>query len=139
MVKQLTNSSTLLSTHRMDEAEQLCDNIAIMINGRFVCYGSPSYLKKQYGHGYTLTIRQTKAMMRQLFVPEIIRREIPNAVLTMQGVAKENLDHFEYAFNVVGIESKVPSKRLSSVFAKLAQILSSGNVIDFTLTRTTLE
>ena len=34
MVKQLGNSSVLLSTHRMDEAEQLCDNIAIMINGK---------------------------------------------------------------------------------------------------------
>jgi len=41
----------------MDEAEQLCDNIAIMINGRTVCYGSPSYLKKNYGKGYTLHIR----------------------------------------------------------------------------------
>jgi len=28
----------------MDEAEQLCDRIAIMINGRIVCYGSPNYL-----------------------------------------------------------------------------------------------
>ncbi len=59
MVKQLGNSSVLLSTHRMDEAEQLCDNIAIMINGKMICYGSPSYLKKVYGQGYTLHIRQT--------------------------------------------------------------------------------
>jgi ATP-binding cassette subfamily A (ABC1) protein 3 len=49
MVKQLGNSSVLLSTHRMDEAEQLCDNISIMINGKMICYGSPSYLKKVYG------------------------------------------------------------------------------------------
>lgn len=58
MVKQLGNSSVLLSTHRMDEAEQLCDNISIMINGKMICYGSPSYLKKIYGKGYTLHIRQ---------------------------------------------------------------------------------
>lgn len=44
MVKQLKNSSILLTTHRMDEAEQLCDQIAIMINGRIVCHGSPNYL-----------------------------------------------------------------------------------------------
>ena len=36
----------------MDEAEQLCQNIAIMINGRFVIYGTPSYLKEKYGYGY---------------------------------------------------------------------------------------
>jgi ATP-binding cassette, subfamily A (ABC1), member 3 len=49
MLKQLKNSSILLTTHRMDEAESLCDKIAIMINGKFVCYGSPSHLKQKYG------------------------------------------------------------------------------------------
>ncbi len=33
MIKKLENSSVLVTTHRMDEAEQLCDKIAIMING----------------------------------------------------------------------------------------------------------
>jgi ATP-binding cassette subfamily A (ABC1) protein 3 len=56
MLKGLPNSSLILTTHRMDEAESLCDNIAIMINGRFVCYGSPGYLKSQYGQGYTIVI-----------------------------------------------------------------------------------
>jgi ABC-type multidrug transport system ATPase subunit len=42
MVKQLNDSAVVLTTHRMDEATQLCDKIAIMINGRFVCYGSPN-------------------------------------------------------------------------------------------------
>jgi ATP-binding cassette, subfamily A (ABC1), member 3 len=56
MIKQLQNSSILLTTHRMDEAEQLCDNIAIMINGRIVCYGSPNYLMQHYGGGYEVTI-----------------------------------------------------------------------------------
>jgi ABC-type multidrug transport system ATPase subunit len=40
----------------MDEAEQLCDNIAIMINGSIVCYGSPNYLMQHYGGGYEVTI-----------------------------------------------------------------------------------
>jgi len=41
----------------MDEAESLCDNIVIMINGRFVVMGSPGYLKDQYGTGYVISIR----------------------------------------------------------------------------------
>lgn len=49
MLKNLKESSMILTTHRMDEAESLCDNIAIMINGRFVCYGSPGHLKNVYG------------------------------------------------------------------------------------------
>jgi len=49
ILKKLRNSSIMLTTHRMDEAEALCDTIAIMINGSFVCYGSPGYLKSKYG------------------------------------------------------------------------------------------
>ena len=45
MLKNLNNSAIVLTTHRMDEAESLCDQIVIMINGRFVCYGSAGRLK----------------------------------------------------------------------------------------------
>jgi len=41
----------------MDEAESLCDNIVIMINGRFVVMGSPGYLKDTYGTGYIINLR----------------------------------------------------------------------------------
>ena len=57
MLKQLRNSSILLTTHRMDEAESLCDKIAIMINGKFVCFGSPGHLKQLYGQGYEIIVR----------------------------------------------------------------------------------
>ena len=45
LLKNLKQSSIMLTTHRMDEAEGLCDTIAIMINSKFVCYGSPGHLK----------------------------------------------------------------------------------------------
>jgi len=57
MLKSLTNSSLILTTHRMDEAESLCDNIAIMINGLFVAYGSPAHLKSTYGEGYSINMK----------------------------------------------------------------------------------
>lgn len=56
MLKDLRDSSLVLTTHRMDEAESLCDQIAIMINGRFVCFGSPGQLKSLYGKGYSIQI-----------------------------------------------------------------------------------
>jgi len=57
MLKNLRDSSLILTTHRMDEAESLCDNIAIMINGQFVCYGSPGHLKSTYGEGYIINVK----------------------------------------------------------------------------------
>lgn len=61
MVKKMNMASVLLTTHRMDEAEQLCDRLAIMINGRFVVFGSPNYLKTQYGQGYTIELTQERS------------------------------------------------------------------------------
>ena len=57
MLKNLPDCSLILTTHRMDEAESLCDNISIMINGRFVVYGSPGHLKSTYGLGYTVNLK----------------------------------------------------------------------------------
>ena len=58
LIKQLSDStSILLTTHRMDEAEKLCDEITILINGRSICFGSPSYLMQTYGQGYLFTVK----------------------------------------------------------------------------------
>ena len=45
----------------MDEAEALCDKIAIMVDGRFVCIGTPGELKEQFGQGYQAYITSEKS------------------------------------------------------------------------------
>jgi ABC-type multidrug transport system ATPase subunit len=42
----------------MEECEALCSRLAIMVNGKFRCLGSPQHLKNKFGEGYTL-IAQT--------------------------------------------------------------------------------
>ena len=44
----------LLTTHYMDEAEELGDKIAIMSHGQLKCWGTPSYLKSILKIGYQL-------------------------------------------------------------------------------------
>ena len=39
--------SVLLTTHTMEECDILCSRLAIMVNGRFRCIGSPQYLKNK--------------------------------------------------------------------------------------------
>lgn len=41
--------AVLFSTHYMDEAERLCDHIAIIVNGRIVAFGTPAALMSQTG------------------------------------------------------------------------------------------
>ncbi|KAL4490361.1 hypothetical protein ABPG72_004400 [Tetrahymena utriculariae] len=54
---KLRNSSIVLTTHSMQEAESLCSKIGILVNGKFQCLGSPNFLKKKYGDGYRLVIK----------------------------------------------------------------------------------
>lgn len=72
LMKQLENASMILTTHRMDEAESLCDKLVIMINGRFVCYGSPGYLKSNYGQGYTITIKNNPDSSGETYVAQYL-------------------------------------------------------------------
>jgi ATP-binding cassette subfamily A (ABC1) protein 5 len=48
---------TIISTHYMDEAEVLCDRLALMKDGKIKCSGSPLFLKQHIGIGYNLTIK----------------------------------------------------------------------------------
>ncbi|XP_022253456.1 ATP-binding cassette sub-family A member 3-like [Limulus polyphemus] len=46
--------SIILTSHSMEECEALCNRLAIMVNGKFCCLGSPQHLKNKFGQGYTL-------------------------------------------------------------------------------------
>lgn len=46
----------ILTTHFMDEADILGDRVAIMAHGKLQCVGSPYFLKRHYGVGYTLVV-----------------------------------------------------------------------------------
>ena len=46
----------LLTTHYLDEAEKLADDVAIMNHGKIVAHGSPSELISQFGGGTTIVL-----------------------------------------------------------------------------------
>ena len=53
---QRANRAIVLTTHSMEEADELADQVAIIAGGRTAAIGSPQDLKFQYGTGYTLTV-----------------------------------------------------------------------------------
>ncbi|KAI4381515.1 hypothetical protein MLD38_007580 [Melastoma candidum] len=67
----------LLTTHSMDEAEELGDRIAIMANGSLKCCGSSLFLKHHYGVGYTLTL--VKSAPSSTMASDIVYCHIPSA------------------------------------------------------------
>ena len=46
-VRERDGTTILLTTHDMEEAEQLCDRIAFIVGGRIVAEGTPLQLRKQ--------------------------------------------------------------------------------------------
>merc|ERR1719161_2177741 len=50
-------STVMLTTHNMEEAEALCSCIGIMVGGRLRCIGSNQHLKARFGGGYQLEAR----------------------------------------------------------------------------------
>ena len=56
--EQVKNSGLTIfyTTHVLSEAEYLCDNIAIINNGKIIAVDSPSELKNRFGHEKTIKI-----------------------------------------------------------------------------------
>lgn len=48
--------TVLMTTHHLDEADELSDRIAIMAKGRLLAMGSSEFIKKSFGAGYYLTV-----------------------------------------------------------------------------------
>jgi len=49
----------LLTTQFLNEAEELCDRVAILSKGRLFAVGSVDYIKKKFGTGYNLIIQSS--------------------------------------------------------------------------------
>ena len=47
----------VITTHYMDEAEQLCDRLIVMDNGKIMAEGSPANLIKQYSSKEVVEVR----------------------------------------------------------------------------------
>lgn len=107
----------VLTTHYMEEAEKLCDDIAIMDKGRVIARGSPQALIRQHCSLATLSvpkdqvganIGKLKGLSRQSGSQVLIRTENVNALM-------EQL--LSYGVDLSGVNVKTPT--LEDVFLKL--------------------
>lgn len=84
-----TGRAICLSTHYMDEAEMLGDQVCILSRGALQCYGSPDWLKVRLGSGYTLTLSRLEDATSSLedsakAAVDLAQRSVPKEV--RQGV-----------------------------------------------------
>jgi len=55
----------LMTTHHLDEADELADRIAIMSKGRLLALGTSEFMKKKFGVGYYLSITPNYQLAKQ--------------------------------------------------------------------------
>jgi len=101
------NRVILLTTHFMDEADFLGDNIGIMQNGNLLCMGSPMFLKNNFGSGYNLTLVKQDDAETEL-IHSFIEKNIGEAPIindTRREVSfqlkQELIDRFQGLLNAV--------------------------------------
>ncbi|XP_051523349.1 cholesterol transporter ABCA5-like isoform X1 [Myxocyprinus asiaticus] len=121
----------LLTTHYMEEAEAVCDRVAIMVSGQLRCIGSIQHLKGKFGRGYSLEIN--------------LREELTG----LQQVAllhKEILKIFPHAARQDSFATlmvyKIPMEDVTSLaksFAQLESAKKNFNFEEYNFSQSTLE
>lgn len=74
----------MLCTHLLEEAESLCDNISIMLNGSIHTIGTPQYLSNKFGTEWKVDILLTDTYEEtQEKVTKFFKEKLPSAVATI--------------------------------------------------------
>ncbi|XP_077992334.1 ATP-binding cassette sub-family A member 2-like [Glandiceps talaboti] len=120
-----SGTSVIFTSHSMEECENLCSRLAIMVNGQFKCIGSIQHLKSKFGDGYTITIIPNKNQPKEQQIKSLFQHEFPESVLK------------DCHFNMVQFELK--SRSLSDIFSKLEGMKETLDIEDYSVRQTTLD
>jgi len=124
------DSGVVLTTHSMEEAEVLCDRIAIMSEGRLRCIGQGSDIKRRFGEAYKLTIHTSShsdkaAAMVKAFVTEQLSANARTLNASMGGTTD--------------FEMPMADIQLSQVYALVEGARQNLGIMDWAISETTLE
>ena len=78
----------VLTTHYMDEAEQLCDRLVVMDGGRIVAEGSPRGLIDEYATREVLELRLHRGALGE--TADAVAREDAAALASIDGIGDRN-------------------------------------------------
>ena len=132
LTRKKRGRAIILTTHSMEEADALADSIGIMIRGEMRALGPSQRLKSQHGEGYQVTLRLGATAQEEL-----------GAAFERVGRAMAQLspDVKEEPSGTRVRRYEVPSRDsdLAAIFELLTERATALNVVDFSVTQTTLE
>lgn len=124
----------LITTHFMEEAEALADQIIIMSGGRIKCIGSQIFLKTRLGAGYS--VRFSKKSFDQDSTVALIGKYFPKA-----SIANDTKEEITYNLNVDSEGEKSPSflDNIAELCDSLEEKKEEIGIFSFTIATATLE
>ena len=117
----------VLTTHMMDEAEELCDRVAIMDHGKIIALGSPRQLVKKVKMENTITVVPDKAS--------------PKLVEIMKSVSGVKSSYIAYDETEKSETLKVITDNLDDILPDVVSAIAKDGtkVLSVQLSRVTLE
>jgi lipooligosaccharide transport system ATP-binding protein len=115
-------ATLVLTTHYMDEAEQLCDRLIVMDKGKIMAEGSPAQLIKEYSSREVLEVRfgseRNIALGAELTQYAQRIEVLPDRILLYTDDGEKTLEQL-VAANVHPVTSLVRRSSLEDVFLRL--------------------
>ncbi|KAI6075749.1 ATP-binding cassette sub-family A member 5 [Aix galericulata] len=122
--------AAILTTHYMEEADAVCDRVAILVAGQLRCIGTVQHLKSKFGRGYFLEmkLRETPDVQQLEYLQRQILHIFPNA-------------NRQESFASI-LAYKIPREdvqSLSHCFSKLEEVKHTFNIEEYSFSQATLE
>lgn len=117
----------VITSHSMEECEALCTRLAIMVNGKFRCLGSPQQLKNKFVQGFTLLLNVPEDTNDTASLKEFVGNTFPGSILRDEHNGLLN-------YHLAGTNNS-----WSVLFDTLEDAHSRGIIGNYAVTQTTLE
>ena len=120
----------ILTTHSLEEAEYLGDRIGIMLDGKFVCSGTGSFLKNKYPCGYNINFLMSNNYMNRNELLDELKNIDDSAIIK---VASKHL----LSINFMSMEEN----NINLIFEKIEkdQFKEKYGIVNYTISTTSLE
>ncbi|KAH6923472.1 hypothetical protein HPB50_001293 [Hyalomma asiaticum] len=117
----------LLSSHDMEEADAIADQIIVMSSGSVVCSGSTAFLKRACGVGYKLTFAKAPKAFDLASVMAIVNKSVPQAVvedekLEAVSVALCTMENTNFPGMFKALESSMATLGISGIGVTVASM-----------------
>jgi len=141
--KRAPDQTVVLTTHSMEEAEALCDRIAIQVKGQLRCLGTPSHIKTLYGSGYQLELvcrvpsdsyaSGSFSTAPSKAVVEFVQKEVCEAACLLE------YHSGRYLFKLPSTGADTNSLSLGRMFVALQEKKEEIALLDYSFLQPTLE